>query len=49
MKPFHITKASVVIALQLLVLSFLTLSLGFKSREAASETYFLSEIGRAHV
>lgn len=43
MKPFHITKASVVIALQLLVLSFLTLSLGFKSREAASETYFLSE------
>ncbi len=43
MKPFHITKASVVIALQLLVLSFLTLSLGFKSREAASETYFLSK------
>ena len=43
MKPFHITKASVVIVIQLLVLSFLTLSLGLKSREAASETYFLSE------
>lgn len=43
MKPFHITKASVIIVIQLLVLSFLTLSLGLKSREAASETYFLSE------
>ena len=43
MKPFHLTKASVIIVIQLLVLSFLTLSLGLKSREAASETYFLSE------
>lgn len=43
MKPFHITKASVIIVIQLLVLSFLTLSLGLKSREAASEAYFLSE------
>ena len=43
MKPFHITKVSVIIVIQLLVLSFLTLSLGLKSREAASETYFLSE------
>ena len=43
MKPFHLTKASVIIVIQLLVLSFLTLSLGLKSREAASEAYFLSE------
>ena len=43
MKPFHITKAYVIIVIQLLVLSFLTLSLGLKSREAASKTYFLSE------
>lgn len=43
MFPFKIPKSSAVIAVQLLILLILTFSLCMKSREAASENFFLLE------
>lgn len=43
MKQLHITKSTLIIIIQLIILFFLTLSLCLKSRQAAAESFLLSE------
>lgn len=45
MKQLHITKSQLIIIIQLIILFFLTLSLCLKSRQAASESFLLTEQG----
>lgn len=46
MKQLHISKSAMIIAVQLLILFLLTLSLCIKSRQAAAESFLLSEDGQ---